>query len=621
MIRSVVASAAGVLLAASYGSCAQAETPRVGVTSAVNPSAAGTPPGAASRQLFIGADVVFRERVITTSDGQAQLLFLDQSSLLIGPNSSVVIDEFVYDPSTQKGNIAATLTQGSFRYIGGKLSKQGNATLRTPVATIGIRGSDVTVTFDSAKNQADVITTHGSANVQTQGGSLGLRTGFGATIGSLNQPPGQAFALSAAQIAAVNKIFEGQPGKIAGAQELPTNERVANSQLGSAIEAQRLAAIETAAGGSTNSNSPNLPVIEPPRPEDNGASSTVPPPPPPTSGNGSNGGTGGAGGNGNNGNNNGGNTGGGNNGGSNPPVETTRTARIMNGYVSGLARVRNDDDYSRHRVTNDRPTDVMIRTIPDADGNGRVLATFHFRGEDAESFAADIEMGDRPGSKPARRSVFLDDSSFAATQEARARREKGHINGTKARAEGAMVSIGGIGPNASQEAGNVLCECRFVEWGVWEAKLGTRWSDESVRVRNGLWVAGVLPDLNDPSPTGSATFNGTAVGFVRNQGQTYGAAGDFKNVYNFGQRRGDVTISNFDGKTFTGEVRPTSANDWRSYQGALSSPGVNGSIDGAFYGHRNTGGASTNNQPRETAGNFNVGGNRYSASGIFAGKQ
>ena len=149
MIKRVAVPVFGLILAASQSGVAQAE--RVGVTSAVNPAAAGTPPGATTRQLVVGEDVNFRERVITTDEGQAQILFLDQSTLMIGPNSSVVIDEFVYDPNTSKGNVAATLTQGSFRYIGGKLSKQGNATLKTPIATIGIRGSDVTVTFDSGE--------------------------------------------------------------------------------------------------------------------------------------------------------------------------------------------------------------------------------------------------------------------------------------------------------------------------------------------------------------------------------------------------------------------------------------------------------------------------------------
>src|SRR5688572_13216475 len=105
MIKPVAVSALGLVLTASFAVNAQADTQRVGVTSAVNPAAAGTPPDATTRQLVVGDDVVFRERVITTAEGQAQLLFLDQSALMIGPNSTVVIDEFVYDPSTNKGNI------------------------------------------------------------------------------------------------------------------------------------------------------------------------------------------------------------------------------------------------------------------------------------------------------------------------------------------------------------------------------------------------------------------------------------------------------------------------------------------------------------------------------------
>ncbi|HEX2115394.1 MAG TPA: hypothetical protein VHM01_13390, partial [Alphaproteobacteria bacterium] len=53
---------------ALFGWAVHADT-RVGVTSAVNPSAAGTPPGADTRQLTVGSDIIFRERLITTTDG------------------------------------------------------------------------------------------------------------------------------------------------------------------------------------------------------------------------------------------------------------------------------------------------------------------------------------------------------------------------------------------------------------------------------------------------------------------------------------------------------------------------------------------------------------------------
>src|SRR5437660_11212043 len=72
---------------------------KVGVSSAVNPNATGTPPGGAARKLVIGQDVVFNERVTTEAEGQSQLLFVDESSITVGPNSDLTIDQFVYDPT------------------------------------------------------------------------------------------------------------------------------------------------------------------------------------------------------------------------------------------------------------------------------------------------------------------------------------------------------------------------------------------------------------------------------------------------------------------------------------------------------------------------------------------
>ena len=60
--------------------------------------------------------------------------------MTVGPNSDMVIDTFVFDPTAGTGKFAANLTRGVFRFVGGKLSKQENAvTMTTPVATIGIR--------------------------------------------------------------------------------------------------------------------------------------------------------------------------------------------------------------------------------------------------------------------------------------------------------------------------------------------------------------------------------------------------------------------------------------------------------------------------------------------------
>jgi trimeric autotransporter adhesin len=129
--------------------CAEAAAPalaaasalRVGVNSAVNPNVVGTSPGALPRRLVIGQDVVFNERITTAAQGQTQILFVDQSTLTVGPNANMVIDQFVFDPNAGSGKIAASLTRGVFRFVGGQISKGDNAvTMRTPAATIGIRG-------------------------------------------------------------------------------------------------------------------------------------------------------------------------------------------------------------------------------------------------------------------------------------------------------------------------------------------------------------------------------------------------------------------------------------------------------------------------------------------------
>src|SRR5204863_4966995 len=135
----VVAVAAGLLLAT--GTSAPVAQERVGIKSAVNPEASGAVPGAAPRRLVIGQDVIFNEHITTTAAGQTQLLFLDESSMSIGPNSDLTIDRFVYDPKTGTGELAMSATRGLLRYVGGKLSKQEEGvSLRTSTATLAVRG-------------------------------------------------------------------------------------------------------------------------------------------------------------------------------------------------------------------------------------------------------------------------------------------------------------------------------------------------------------------------------------------------------------------------------------------------------------------------------------------------
>ena len=73
--------------------------------------------------LRIGIDVQANEVVTTKANDRAHLVFLDGTSLTVGPDAQLTIDRFVYDPDTKTGELAINASQGVFRFVGGKISK------------------------------------------------------------------------------------------------------------------------------------------------------------------------------------------------------------------------------------------------------------------------------------------------------------------------------------------------------------------------------------------------------------------------------------------------------------------------------------------------------------------
>ena len=93
-----------------------------------------------SRELLVAHEAMRNERIDTSERGQVQLLFADQSSLSIAPGSDVVINEFLYDPQTQTGNLTATVTTGLLRYVGGEISRKQDVAFYTPGTVVSVRG-------------------------------------------------------------------------------------------------------------------------------------------------------------------------------------------------------------------------------------------------------------------------------------------------------------------------------------------------------------------------------------------------------------------------------------------------------------------------------------------------
>jgi hypothetical protein len=113
--------------------------PEIGVASAVKNGVTVAASGK-NRTLATGNKVYANEVVSTGEQAVAQLLFLDETSLSIGPRSEVTLDSFVYDAKRGTGRMVLNATRGVVRFISGSM-QSSSYQIRTPVATVGVRGT------------------------------------------------------------------------------------------------------------------------------------------------------------------------------------------------------------------------------------------------------------------------------------------------------------------------------------------------------------------------------------------------------------------------------------------------------------------------------------------------
>jgi hypothetical protein len=95
------------------------------------------------------APVFAGDRIDTGPVGEAQIRFRDNTKLVVGPNSSMVIDAFVFNDNDTAREISINVVKGAFRFITGN-SKKDAYNITTPTATIGVRGTEFDVSVEGA---------------------------------------------------------------------------------------------------------------------------------------------------------------------------------------------------------------------------------------------------------------------------------------------------------------------------------------------------------------------------------------------------------------------------------------------------------------------------------------
>jgi len=141
-----------------------------------------------------------------TEKGRMRIDFVDDTRLDVVDHSRVVIDEFIYDPSTGTGKLDIRASIGAVRYASGQIAKNSRqqVRLRTPTATISVRGTDFAMIvneigesyvtllpsceYDGMGNELECVT--GEIKVENDGGYVIMNQAFQMTrVNSYSQRP------------------------------------------------------------------------------------------------------------------------------------------------------------------------------------------------------------------------------------------------------------------------------------------------------------------------------------------------------------------------------------------------------------------------------------------------
>lgn len=152
--------------------------------------------------------VFWRDELRTGAASRLSVRFADNTKLYMGDHSTLVIDEMVYSPG-EAGKALFTLSQGVFRMVSGAINKtQGSEfTVRTPLATIGVRGTDFWGHQSEGKLTMALLD-DGELHIQAGEKTIILTNPNEAIVIEKDKPVGDIIRLSDEQINQAKKTIE-----------------------------------------------------------------------------------------------------------------------------------------------------------------------------------------------------------------------------------------------------------------------------------------------------------------------------------------------------------------------------------------------------------------------------
>lgn len=199
MIRAILLGATLWMLA---GPGAQAAS---GVVAGLDPAASASR-GKVVTTLEMGSDIAIGDTVTTDAKGVVQIIFSDKTRLVVGPSSSLVIEDYLLREDGSAGKFAIDALAGTFRFITGKARKDLYE-ISTPTALIGVRGT--AFDFNVTPEETSLLLFEGSVNLCSTSQScvtISERCQLGATTSTESRLIGLTDRLQGA----VREAFKGQ---------------------------------------------------------------------------------------------------------------------------------------------------------------------------------------------------------------------------------------------------------------------------------------------------------------------------------------------------------------------------------------------------------------------------
>jgi len=157
---------------------------------------------------------------VKTTDGTVGITFKDKTTVKITPNSKLLIDDFVYDPSSNSGSkLGLKVALGTVRYASGQIAKINPSAvdIKTPTATIAVRGTDFAMAVDETGGSTVVLLPGidgkvGMIEVITTAGSVTLNKAYQmTTVTSSGMNPSAIIQLKSTMFEVSNNILIKNP--------------------------------------------------------------------------------------------------------------------------------------------------------------------------------------------------------------------------------------------------------------------------------------------------------------------------------------------------------------------------------------------------------------------------